>query len=101
MKRRQLGRHRHGESDPFGFGSVNDGASKTYRFDLGSDITEKLVAMAAKRESRSSKMTRQKSYSVIPCATKFEHVQRNAKAADWQLSEPALTVLQIMIGGEE
>ncbi len=71
--------------------------------DSGYTIVEKLTAWAAERErginelAQAWLMAQPQVCSVITGATKFEHVQSNAKAADWQLSEQDLAEINALM----
>ncbi|MEM7133980.1 MAG: aldo/keto reductase [Chloroflexota bacterium] len=98
------GKYKRGEPAPPGSRGEGGSHFDGYMNDAGYTIVEKLTAWAAERErginelAQAWLMAQPMVCSVITGATKFEHVESNAKAADWQLSEQDLAEIGEIIG---
>ncbi|MBV7332438.1 aldo/keto reductase [Chloroflexi bacterium TSY] len=101
------GKYKRGEPAPAGSRGESGEYVQKYMTDANYDIIEKLTAWAAERErglnelAQAWLMAQPQVCSVITGATKLEHVQSNAKAADWHLSEQDLAEINTMIEESE
>lgn len=100
------GKYKRGEPAPKGSRGESGGYLDKYMTDSGYDTVEKLSEWAADHGrginelAQAWLMAQPQVCSVITGATKFEHVQSNAKAADWKLTEQDLAEISTILEGE-
>jgi aryl-alcohol dehydrogenase-like predicted oxidoreductase len=99
------GKYRRGEPAPAGSRGESNRYVQGYMTDAHYDVVEKLTAWAAARGRGTNELAeawllaQPQVCSVIAGATRLEHVQMNAKAADWRLSEDELAEVDQILAG--
>jgi aryl-alcohol dehydrogenase-like predicted oxidoreductase len=97
------GKYKRGEPAPPGSRGENSRYVQSYMSEANYDVLEKLTAWAADRERGLNELAeawllaQPQVCSVISGATRLEHVQMNAQAADWQLSETELAQVRSIL----
>jgi aryl-alcohol dehydrogenase-like predicted oxidoreductase len=99
------GKYKRGEPAPEGSRGESSGYVQRYMTAANYDKLEKLTAWAAARERGMNELAeawllaQPQVCSVIAGATRLEHVQMNAQAADWGLSEAELAEVNAILEG--
>jgi aryl-alcohol dehydrogenase-like predicted oxidoreductase len=99
------GKYKRGEPAPAGSRGESNRYVQGYMTEANYGVIEKLAAWAAERDRGLNELaeawllTQPQVCSVIAGATRLEHVQMNAKAADWRLSEPELAEVNAVLEG--
>ncbi len=99
------GKYKRGEAAPAGSRGESSGYVQRYMTEANHDRLEKLTAWATVRERGMNELAeawllaQPQVCSVITGATRLEHVQMNAQAADWRLSEAELAEVNAVLEG--
>jgi aryl-alcohol dehydrogenase-like predicted oxidoreductase len=100
------GKYKRGEPAPAGSRGESSRYVQRYMTDANYDVVEKLTAWAAARGRGMNELAeawllaQPQVCSIIAGATRLEHVQMNAKAADWRLSEEELAEVNAVLEGK-
>lgn len=101
------GKYKRGEAAPEGSRGESSQYVQNYMTDANYTIVEKLSAWAEAREhtmaelAHSWLLAQPTVCSVISGLTKLDHLQANAKAADWELSDIELNEVNTILSGED
>jgi aryl-alcohol dehydrogenase-like predicted oxidoreductase len=99
------GKYKRGEAAPAGSRGESSRYVQNYMTEANYTVVEKLTAWAAERGRGMNELAeawllaQPQICSVIAGATKLEHVQMNAKAADWQLTADELAEVDAVLEG--
>ena len=99
------GKYKRGQAAPAGSRGESNRYVQRYMTETHYDQLGKLTAWAAARERGMNELAeawllaQPQVCSVIAGATRLEHVQMNAKAADWRLSEAELAEVNAVLEG--
>ncbi|MEL7432364.1 MAG: aldo/keto reductase, partial [Chloroflexota bacterium] len=101
------GKYKRGEDAPAGSRGESSEYVQNYMTDENYTIVEKLSAWAEQREhtmaelAHSWLLAQPTVCSVISGLTKLEHLQSNAKAADWELTAKEVAEVNAILAGED
>jgi aryl-alcohol dehydrogenase-like predicted oxidoreductase len=99
------GKYKRGEPAPAGSRGESNRYVQRYMTEANYETVEKLTAWAAERGRGMNELAeawllaQPRVCSVISGATRLEHVQMNAQAADWQLTEDELAEVDAVLEG--
>jgi len=101
------GKYKRDQPAPTGSRGESSGYVQRYMTDANYATIEQMAAWAAARDHTMAELAhawllgQPQVCSVISGATKVEHVEANAKSADWDLTEEELVEVNAMLSGDE